>query len=395
MGSVPGAGNDKGSSQSQQHDSTTHENPGRVSAMRQGSQTSGPQGSVPSRLQSVWEPAQAYSRQNQQQVNSGYMPGPQPAWPPGTLPYMQPQVFMYPGLPGNPPAFYPAQSLHGAQRPIPQMMPQMNMMMPPQQYSGVNTMFPFGVAPSATPEQWLQARNIRQPAAMFQGVRPMGWGGVPFQQPPNDLRWQLTPKPVAASMPSQRPARPFQQQQQQQQQQQPPPPPPRTASFPQLSQLNRQMSMTSLGPPVSESQPASRSSSTSAISRSAVQTDKPEQEASAQNAADAAEPAVGKVPCAFFLKTGTCAYGDKSVLVLPLYSAVLAAITYLTALCQILSNFQSHTSDTMFLACPISKRASLRFKATTSALGRIHVCNFSQSRNILPCASDDYMSTQA
>lgn len=179
------------------------------------------------------------------------------------------------------------------------------MMVPPQQYPGVNPMFPYGVAPSPTPEQWLQARNMRPQPAMFQGVRPMGWGGVPFQSPPNDPRWQATLRPVAASMQPQQPSR-----QPQQQQQQPPPPPPRTASFPQLTQLDQQMSQVSLGLSVSDAQPAGRSSSTSAIPRSVIATDKQEPQGPGQDA-DAPQSAAGKVPCAFFLKTGTCAYGDK------------------------------------------------------------------------------------
>ena len=320
MVSVSGASQDRGSSQPQQAAAIQHDPSPRANANRQGSLASGPHGVASSRLQSGWEPAQAYSRQTPQQINPGFVPGAQPVWPPGTLPYMQPQVFMYPGLPGNPPAFYPAQSMHGAQRPMPQMMPQVGMMVPPQQYSGVNPLFPFGVAPSPTPEQWLQARNIRPQAAMFQGVRPMGWGGVPFQSPPHDPRWQSSPQPMVASLPPQRPTRhplhqlqqqQHPQQQQQQQFQQPSPPPPRVTSHPQLTQLDRQTSQPSLGAPISETQPASRSSSTSAIPRSAVQTEKIEQSAAGQDGAESAQGAAGKVPCAFFLKTGTCAYGDK------------------------------------------------------------------------------------
>ena len=286
---VSGAASDRTLSQSQQHASTSYDSPGRMPANCQGSLTPGPYGS--SRLQSPWEPAQGFSQQGPQQTNTGFMSGSQPLWPPGTLPYIQPQVFVYPA---NPP-FYP-QPLHGAQRPHPQLMPQVGMMVPPQQYSGVSPMFPYGVAPSPTPEQWLHARNVRPPAAMFQGVRPMGWGGVPFQSP-NDPRWQSAPKPVTASMPPQRLNRSSAQHQ-------PPPPPPRTASFPQLAQMDRHAGHSSFGPSASEPQQANRSSSTSAIPRSAVQTGKLEQEA-------AADAVPGKVPCAFFLKTGTCAYGDK------------------------------------------------------------------------------------
>ena len=301
MVSVSGAASDRSSSQPQESASTSYDMSGRMTANRPSNYPAGPVGTS---RQSVWEPAQAYSRQGQQQMNAGFVQNPQAVWPPGALPYMQPQVFMYPGLPGNPPSFYSAQSLHGPQRPMSQMVPQVGMVMPPQQYSGVNPMFPYGVAPSPTPEQWLQARNLRPQAAMFQGARPMGWGGVPFQSPANDPRWQSILKP-AASLQTQRSARPSQQQQQ------PPPPPPRTASLPQLTQLNRQMSQAGINQPASESQPANRSSSLSAIPRSAVLTEMQDQQPSTSDASDAAQPALGKVPCAFFLKTGTCAYGDK------------------------------------------------------------------------------------
>ena len=64
--------------------------------------------------------------------------------------------------------------------------------------------------------------------------------------------------------------------------------------------------------PVSDAQQANRASSTSAIPRSALQTEKQaEQAAPGADAVESPRPAAGKVPCAFFLKTGTCAYGDK------------------------------------------------------------------------------------
>lgn len=299
MVSVSSSASDRPPSQPQQHASTSYEIQGRMSANRHGSMNSGPYGS--SRLQSTtWDPAQGFSQQGPQQINTGFMPGSQHVWPPGSLPYMQPQVFMYPGLPGNPAGFYP-QPLHGAQRPLSQIMPQVGMMVPPQQYSGVTPMFPF--APSPTPEQWLHARNLRPPAGMFQGIRPMGWGGVPFQSP-NDPRWQSGPKPVAPSLPLQRPTRPSSQQQQ-------PPPPPRTASLSQVTHVDRRAQHASIGPVASESQPGNRSSSTSAIPSSTGQTEKLKQEPPGGNAVEPARPVLGKVPCAFFLKTGTCAYGDK------------------------------------------------------------------------------------
>ena len=294
---VDSGANDSMSSQPQQHTQARYDSPGRVSANRPGTLTSGPYGS--SRLQSPWEPAQGFSQQGPQQVSTGFMPGSQALWPPGSVPYMQPQMFVYP----NPPGFYP-QPLHGAQRPLPQMMPQVGMVLPPQQYPGVNPMFSYGVPPSPTPEQWLQARNMRPPAAAFQGVRPMGWGGVPFQSP-SDPRWQAASKPLTASMPLQRSNKPSPQHQ-------PPPPPPRTASVPQLAQIGRQPGQTSLSPSVSEAQQASRASSTSAIPRPALETEKQaEPAAAAADAVDSPRPAPGKTPCAFFLKTGTCAYGDK------------------------------------------------------------------------------------
>ena len=292
-----GAANDKTPSQPQQHTSASYGSPGRMSANRSGTLTSGPYGS--SRLQSPWEPPQGFSQPGPQQISTGFMPGSQPLWPPGSVPYMQPQVFVYP----NPPGFYP-QPLHGAQRPLPQMMPQVGMMLPPQQYPGLNPMFSYGVPPSPTPEQWLHARNMRPPPAVFQGVRPMGWGGVPFQSP-YDPRWQPASKPVTASMPLQRPIKPATQQQ-------PPPPPPRTASVPQLAQMDKQLGQTTLRPSVSDAQQANRASSTFAIPRSALQTEKQaEQAAPGADAVESPRPAAGKVPCAFFLKTGTCAYGDK------------------------------------------------------------------------------------
>lgn len=297
MVSVSSSASDRPPAQPQQHASTSYDTQGRMSANRQGSLSSGPYGS--SRLQGTWEPAQGFSPQGPQQMNTGFMPGSQPVWPPGSLPYMQPQVFMYPGLPGNPAGFYP-QPLHGAQRPLSQMMPQVGMMVPPQQYSGVTPMFPF--APSPTPEQWLHARNLRPPGAMFQGIRPMGWGGVPFQ-PPNDPRWQSAAKAVAPSLPPQRPTRPSSQQQ--------PPPPPRAAPFPQLAHVDRHASHASVRPGMSEPQQANRSSSTSAIPLTAVQTEKHKQAPPGVDPVEPARPALGKVPCAFFLKTGTCAYGDK------------------------------------------------------------------------------------
>ena len=296
---VSGA-NDRTPSQPQQHTSASRDSPARLSGNRPGTLTSGPYGS--SRPQRQWEPAQGFSRQGPQQISTGFMPGSQPLWPPGSVPYMQPQVFVYP----NPPGFYP-QPLPGAQRPIPQMMPQVGMMLPPQQYPGVNSMFSYGVAPSPTPEQWLHARNMRPPAPVYHGVRPTGWGGVPFQSP-NDPRWQSASKPLTASMPLQRPIKPSPQQQ-------PPPPPPRSPSFPQLPQMDRQPGQTSLKPSVSEAQQANRASSTSAIPHAALQTEQQaeqaEQAAPGAEAVESPRPAPGKVPCAFFLKTGTCAYGDK------------------------------------------------------------------------------------
>ena len=285
--------NDRTPSQPQQRASTSYESPGRMSANHQGSLTSGPDRSA--RLQHQWGSAQRFSQQSLQQINTRFMPGSQTLWPPGSLPYMQPQVFVYP----NPPGFYP-QPVPGSQRPLQQIMPQVGMMLPPQQYPGVNPMFPYGATPSPAPEQWLHARNLRPPPAVFQGVRPMGWGGVPFQSP-NDPRWLSAPKPLAASMPLQRPSRPSTQRQ-------PPPPPRRTASFPQLEQMERPAGQGSLGPLVAEPQ---QSSSTSATLGTPLQTEKQEQAVPGADAVESARPSPSKVPCAFFLKTGTCAYGDK------------------------------------------------------------------------------------
>ncbi|DBA77326.1 TPA: hypothetical protein ACH3X2_000847 [Trebouxia sp. C0005] len=311
MVSVSGAAGHKAASQSGQSSANSIDQYTRMAAQRQGGlgQIVQP-GSTSSRLQGGWESAQAYSRPGPPQVNAGFMPGTQPVWPPGSLQYMQPQVYMYPGLPGNPPGFFPPQSLHGAQRPVQQMMPQVGMMIPGQQYSGINPMYPFGMGPSPTPEQWMQARH-RPQAAMFQGVRPMGWGGMPFQSLPNDPRWQANPKPVAASLQPRRPDRLSQQQPP------PPPPPPRTASGQQLASLDRHMSQPVQRPTPSDPQTASRSNSSPAIPHAPPQaeqqaeprTEQPEH--SDQQAAAGAHPVVGKVPCAFFLKTGTCAYGDK------------------------------------------------------------------------------------
>ena len=297
MVSVSAAAGARSCSQPEQSASASHDSSGRMSAHRQGSLSQAGAPGSSSRLQSGWELAQGYSRPVPQQPNPTFTPGTQPVWPPGPLPYMQPQVYMYPGLPGNPPGFFPAQSLHGAQQPGPQMVPQVSMMIPGQQYPGVNPMFPFGMAPSPTAEQWMQARQRPQP--MFQGIRPTGWGGMPFQSQPNDPRWQANVKPVAASVPSRRPeGLP---------QQQPPPPPPRVAPGQQLAKIDRQHSQPPLKPTVPQPQRASRSSSTPSMPRlavqSSVQTDQQEQASQ--------QPPLGKVPCAFFLKTGTCAYGDK------------------------------------------------------------------------------------
>jgi len=309
MVSVSGAAGNKAASQSGQSSANSNDQYTRMAAQRQGVLGQAVQpGSTSSRLQGGWESAQAYSRPGPPQVNPGFMPGTQPVWPPGSLQYMQPQVYMYPGLPGNPPGFFPPQSPHGAQRPVQQMMPQIGMIVPGQQYSGMNPMYPFGMGPSPTPEHWMQARH-RPQAAMFQSVRPMGWGGVPFQSPPNDPRWQANPKLVAASLQPRRPDRLSQQQ--------PPPPPPRTASGQHLASLDRHMSQPVQRPTLSDPQTASRANSSPAIPHAPPQaeqqaeprTEQPEQ--SDQQAAAGAQPAVGKVPCAFFLKTGTCAYGDK------------------------------------------------------------------------------------
>lgn len=286
---------DRKPSQPQQRASTSYESPGRVSANHQGSLNSAPDRSARLQQQHPWGSAQRFSQQSLQQINTGFMPGSQTLWPPGSLPYMQPQVFVYP----NPPGFYP-QPVPGSQRPLQQIMPQVGMMLPPQQYPGVNPMFPYGATPSPTPEQWLHARNLRPPLAVFQGVRPMGWGGVPFQSP-NDPRWHSAPKPLAASMPLQRPSRPSTQRQ-------PPPPPRRTASFPQLAQTDTLAGQASLEPLVAEPQ---QSSGTSAILGTTTQAEKQEQAVPGADAVESARPSLGKVPCAFFLKTGTCAYGDK------------------------------------------------------------------------------------
>lgn len=306
MVSVSGAASSKASLQPNHSVSTGFDSYSRMSTQRQGSLSQvGQPGSTLSRPQSGWDSAQTYSRPGPQQLNPTFLPGTQPVWPPGSLPYMQPQVYMYPNLPGNPPAFFPAQSLHGAQRPVQQMVPQVGMMVPGQQYPGVNPVFSYGVGPSPTPEQWMQAGQ-RPQAPMFQGVRPMGWGGVPFQSLPNNPRWQANPKPVVSSVQSRRPDR--------LPQQQPPPPPPRTASGQHLASLDRHLSQPVLRPTSSDPQAASRSKSTPApplTSSQGEQQTQQQTEQSEQQAPAGAQPPIGKVPCAFFLKTGTCAYGDK------------------------------------------------------------------------------------
>ena len=145
MVSASAAAGERLSSQPEHSASLSSDPTGRMSAQRQGSfNQAGPPGSSSSRLQSGWESAPGYNRPRPQQLNPNFMPGTQPVWPPGPLPCMQPQVYMYPGLPGNPPGFFP-QPLHGAQRPVQQIMSQIGMMVPGQQYPGLNPMFPFGI----------------------------------------------------------------------------------------------------------------------------------------------------------------------------------------------------------------------------------------------------------
>ena len=273
------------------------------------------------RLQPGWETMQSFGGQGQQPINAAYMPGAQTVWPPGAVPFLHPQVYMYPGLPGNPPTFFPAGSLHPTQRPMPQMLPHLGMVVAGQQFP-VNSMLPFNMTPASTQEAWLQARNMRPQPGMVQGMRPTGWGGIPFQsqQAQQHQRWQQSQRQEVANVSSRRPDR---------MQAQPPPPPPRASSTPQSAQMHKDLAPAGVLPPVSELLQAGRASSLPHLEQQQQQQQSPQppqlrqaeqhQQQQPQELASShpAYPAAaspgpsGKVPCAFFLKTGTCAYGDK------------------------------------------------------------------------------------
>lgn len=278
------------------------------------------------RLQSGWDPGHPYAgtgqqQMGQQQLNATYLPNAQTIWPPGALPYLQPQLYMYPGLPGSPSALFPGGTLHPAQRSVPQMP--LGMMVAGQQYP-MNSMLPFNMAPAPTQEAWLQARNLRPQPGMVQGIRPTGWGGIPIQSPQQaqqaqqNPHWQQSQRQEPANTASRRPER---------MQAQPPPPPPRASSMPHTAQMHKDLAPAGLLPASIDSPTTGRASSLPHMDQQqqaqqqhiqqqqqAVQ-QQPQQQLAQSNhaaypAAAAATPS-GKVPCAFFLKTGTCAYGDK------------------------------------------------------------------------------------
>lgn len=264
-------------------------------------------------LQPGREAVHPFAGSSQQPMNTAYIPSPQTVWPPGAMPYLQPQVYMYPGLPGSPSAFFPAGALHPAQRSLPQLP--LGMMVAGQHYP-MNSVLPFNMTPAAAQEAWLQARNLRPQPGMVQGVRPTGWGGIPFQAPQQaqqNQRWQQTQRQEAANTASRRPDR---------MQGQPPPPPTRASSMPPTAQTHTDLAPAGVLPASIDSPSSGRASSLSYMEEHQLQQPQhsqpsrqhqPQQLAQQSHSAPAATAAMpsGKVPCAFFLKTGTCAYGDK------------------------------------------------------------------------------------
>lgn len=271
-------------------------------AARQGSLGASPV--YQTRAQAGWETVQPFGGPpGQQPMNPAFIQSPQPVWPHGTVPYMQPQVYMYPGLPGQHPSFFPAGSLHPAQRPVPQMLSPLGMMVAGQQYP-MNPMLPFTMAPAPTQESWLQARQMRPQPGVMPGIRPTGWGGVPFQspqhpQPQQTQRWQQPQRQEMPSTPSRRPDK---------MQAQPPPPPPRAGSMPPTAQAQKELAPAGPVPSPTAATASSRSSSLPILEQQQAESPRQPEQAGIVGAAPGPS---GKVPCAFFLKTGTCAYGDK------------------------------------------------------------------------------------